>query len=89
MKQISNGMVFDTETATLIAEVKTKDCGKGAIYRTEKGNFFEFSSEMEGEDDSINFIKDGVSGVDEILIEWVSEFGDESVTIQWDKFEIG
>jgi hypothetical protein len=94
MKKISNGMVFDTETATELVRLKTKNVGDGGVYRTEKGNYFctyepSKKHKLEGEVDNITYLEDGVSGVDEIIEEWQSEFGEESVTINWEMFEIG
>lgn len=87
-------MVFDTETATELVRLKTENVGDGGIYRTENGNYFytyepSEKDKLEGELDGITYLKKGASDVDELIEEWQTEFGEESVTINWEMFEIG
>jgi hypothetical protein len=82
MKKVSNGMVFDTETATLLVNCKTP-YGDSSLYRTEKGNFFATYLNEDGE--TLSHIESDC--VDQTIEEW--EDLDGEVTIMFDKFLIG
>jgi hypothetical protein len=87
MKALSNGLVFDTENSTLVVEHVSKEYGTSKIYRTDKGNYFIHYIRLE-ENDSIEYLKNGVSDVDEFIEEWNSEFEEQAV-VKFEEFEIG
>jgi hypothetical protein len=83
MKGISNGLVFDTETSTLIVSLKNCEYGDSDIYRTEKGNYF-----IHNIDDIhgyyIEYLK--AENLEETISEW-RDLGD--LTIMFEEFELG
>jgi len=87
MKALSNGLVFDTENSTLVVEHVSKEYGTSKIYRTDKGNYFIHYIRLE-EKDSIEYLKNGVSDVDEFIEEWNSFFEEQAV-VKFEEFEIG
>jgi hypothetical protein len=87
MKGISNALIFDTETATLVVSLTNCEYGNSDIYRTKKGNYFihiHESEENEGEYLEYLSTKD----LEETINEWQNlESG--NVEIIFDAFEIG
>lgn len=83
MKAISKGLVFDTETATLVVSLKNCEYGNGNIYRTEKGNYF--VENLGGDEgDSLSYLS--VDDLDDIIFEW-KDLG--TVVINFEEFELG
>jgi len=83
MKGISKGLVFDTETATLVVSLKDCEYGDGNIYRTEKGNYF---VENLGGDEGHTLEYLPTDDLEQIISEW-DELG--TVIINFEEFEIG
>lgn len=83
MKGISKGLVFDTETATLVVSLKDCEFGDGNIYRTEKGNYF---VENLGGDEGHTLEYLPTDDLEQIISEW-DELG--TVIINFEEFEIG
>jgi hypothetical protein len=87
MKGISKGLVFDTETATLVVSLKDCEYGTADIYRTEKGNYFIHNHECEdNEGEYLDYLS--VDRLDQIILEW-QDLGSGNVVIHFDAFEIG
>ena len=83
MKAISKGLVFDTETATLVVSLKNCEYGSGNIYRTEKGNYF--VENLDGDEgDRLSYLS--VDDLDDIIFEW-QDLG--TVVINFEEFELG
>jgi hypothetical protein len=82
MKGISKGLVFDTETATLVVSLKDCEYGDGNIYRTEKGNYFVENLGDEGH--TLEYLP--TDDLEQIISEW-DELG--TVIINFEEFEIG
>lgn len=83
MKGISKGLVFDTETATLVVELKNCKYGNSDIYRTEKNNFFIHNHESE-EGNYIEYLD--AEDLEQTIGEW-NELG--TVVVNFEEFEIG
>ncbi|MFZ5888763.1 MAG: hypothetical protein ACOYYF_14970 [Chloroflexota bacterium] len=90
MKQVINGKVYDTKTATLVASDEYWDGsnwdrhGRNAyLYKTKKGNFFLYcSTRWQGERDSIealtvNEAKILYEDLPEHELEYAEAFGEE------------
>ncbi len=85
MKAISKGLVFDTETATLVVSLKNCEYGDGDIYRTEKGNFFIHNHDGD-EGENLEYL--AADDLEQIIAEWKNlESG--TVTIMFEEFELG
>ena len=85
MKGISKGLVFDTETATLVVSLKYCEDGNADIYRTEKGNFFIHNHDCD-ELENLEYLD--ADDLDQIIYEWKNlESG--IVTIMFEEFELG
>ena len=83
MKGISKGLVFDTETATLVVSLKDCEHGDGNIYRTEKGNYF--VENLEGDEGhTLEYL--ATDDLEQIISEW-QDLG--VVVINFEEFEIG
>ena len=83
MKGISKGLVFDTETATLVVSLKDCEYGDGNIYRTEKGNYF--VENLEGDEGhTLEYL--ATDDLEQIISEW-QDLG--VVVINFEEFEIG
>jgi hypothetical protein len=93
MKALSNGFVFDTETATLVAQHETKEFGNSYFYVTRFGRYFvhEVPTEKdkeEGEVERLRHLEGGVEELDDFFEELNSEF-EEKVVINLENFQIG
>jgi hypothetical protein len=83
MKAISKGLVFDTETATLVVSLKDCEYGDGNIYRTEKGNYFVENLEGDG-GHTLEYL--ATDDLEQIISEW-QDLG--VVVINFEEFEVG
>ena len=83
MKGLSNGLVFDTETSTLVVSLKNCEYGNSDIYRTEKGNYFIHNIDSE-EGYYIEYLDS--EKLEETIAEW-QDLGD--LTIMFEEFELG
>ena len=83
MKAISKGLVFDTETATLVVSLKDCEYGDGNIYRTEKGNYFVENLEGDG-GNTLEYL--ATDDLEQIISEW-QDLG--VVVIKFEEFEVG
>lgn len=83
MKGLSNGLVFDTETSTLVVSLKNCEYGNSDIYRTEKGNYFIHN--IDGyEGHTLEYLP--TDDLEQIISEW-DELG--TVIINFEEFELG
>ena len=83
MKGISNGLVFDTETSTLVVSLKDCEYGNSDIYRTQKGNYFIHNHESE-EGYYIEYLDS--ENLEETIAEW-QDLG--TVVVNFEEFELG
>lgn len=83
MKGLSNGLVFDTETSTLVVSLKNCEYGNSDIYRTEKGNYFIHNIDSE-EGHTLEYLP--TDDLEQIISEW-DELG--TVIINFEEFELG
>lgn len=87
MKGISNGLVFDTETATLVVSLTNCEYGNSDIYRTKKGNYFIHNHECEeNEGENLEYLP--ANDLEQIIGEW-RDLESGNVEIIFDAFEIG
>jgi hypothetical protein len=85
MKGISKGLLFDTETATLVVSLTNCEYGDADIYRTQKGNFFIHNHESE-ENVYIEYLD--ANDLEQIIAEW-QDLESGNVTIKFEEFEVG
>jgi len=83
MKGISNGLVFDTETSTLVVSLRNCEYGNSDIYRTEKGNYFIHNHDCE---DGYYIEYLNPEKLEQTIVEW-RDLGD--LTIMFEEFELG
>jgi hypothetical protein len=83
MKALSKGLVFDTETATLVVSLKDCEHGNGNIYRTEKGNYF--VENLDGDEcESLTYLP--ADELEDTIFEW-QDLG--TLVINFEEFELG
>jgi len=91
MKKVRGGFIFNTEDSTLLV-TNTLKCGVSKIYKTKNGRFLTTFEPNEGEttfvDEELEFIPEGMDGVDEIIKEWEAE-GDDEIVFNLDEFKEG
>lgn len=89
MKKVSGGFVFNTEESTLLA-TNSSEYGVTKIYRTTNDRYFSTfeptNTDGETESASLDYIPDGINGVDSLLEE-LSDDG--NLVINFEEFQIG
>ena len=83
MKGLSKGLVFDTETSTLVVSLKDCEYGNSDIYRTEKGNYFIHNIDAE---DGYHIEYLDSEKLEETIAEW-QDLG--TLVISFEEFEVG
>ena len=87
MKGLSNGYIFDTKLATLVAEHSTKELGGSKIYRSENGRYF-IHNQFTDEPETLQHLVNGHSDIDDLINEW-NEVFEEQAIIYFDEFQVG